>query len=202
MVPIHILLLLACYSRVYLVPECLFWWGLLLCLLCLDIGECWYFIHTRGNWPWCPCNKHIGGGWHSTWPWSVICGQWGCGCGSGSSLGLLCHRGLPWLEVNGLSSSWNFLVELWISWILLWAKLYAITYIGLGLVVVVVGFTTDICVEAAAVATASGSAVTSKNFSTSLTLNYLFMGVLVLLFLSATFLGIGVFCSEMDLPSQ
>ena len=71
---------------------------------------------------------------------------------------------------------------------------------GLGLVVVVFGFTTDVCSEATVVATASGSVLTGKDFSISLTLNHLVMGVLVL-FLSAAFLGTGVFCGEVVLPN-
>ena len=50
---------------------------------------------------------------------------------------------------------------------------------GFSLAAVAVGFTTGICVE---VATTSGSVLTGIDFSTSLTLNYLFMGVLVLFF--------------------
>ena len=76
--------------------------------------------------------------------------------------------------------------------------MYTIMGIGLGLAVVVVCFTTG-TVEVAAVATDSGS---GKDFSTSLTLNHLFMGVLVLFFLLAALLGDGAFCSEVVLPSQ
>ena len=112
-----------------------------------------------------------------------------------------CHTigGLSQLALNGLSSPWNLLVSLVISWILPWAKLYTITGIGLGLAVMVVGFTTDVGVAAAIVATAFGS---NEDFSISLTLNCLFMGVLVLFFLSAAFLGVGAFCGGVDLPSQ
>ena len=112
--------------------------------------------------------------------------------GGAVALGCCCATGrLPWLGVNGLSSSWNFLVGLGISWILLWARLYTINGIRLGLAVVVVGFTTEVCVEVTVVGAASGSGLTGKDLSTSLTYKHLFMGVLVLLFLSAAFLGTG-----------
>ena len=78
--------------------------------------------------------------------------------------------------------------------------LYTACGIGLGLAAVAVGFTTDVCVEVTIAATASDSGITGKDLSISLTLNYLFMGVLVL-FLSAAFLGTGVFHGEVDLPS-
>ena len=65
----------------------------------------------------------------------------------------------------------------------------------------VVGFTTDVCVEVAIVATTSDSGLTGKDLSISLTLNHLFMGALVL-FLSTAFLGTGVFHSEVDVPNQ
>ena len=115
-----------------------------------------------------------------------------------AALGSCTIGGLSGLEVNGLSSSWNLLVDLGISWIFPWARLYTITGIGLGLAVVVVGFTTDIGVEVTIVAIAFGS---GKDFSISLTMNHLFMGVLVLLFLSAACLRVGTFCGGVVLPS-
>ena len=65
-----------------------------------------------------------------------------------------------------------------------------------------VGLTTDVCIEVAIVATTSGSGLTSKDLSTSLTLNHLCMGVLVLFFLSVALLGTGVFCNKVVLPIQ
>ena len=78
-----------------------------------------------------------------------------------------------------------------------WARLYTITGIGLGLVVVVVGFTTDVGVQATILATTFSS---GRDFSISLTLNCLFMGVLAL-FLSVAFWGVGTFCGGVALPS-
>ena len=69
--------------------------------------------------------------------------------------------------------------------------------LGLVWAAVAVGFTTDVWVEDTVMATASGSMLTGKDFSTSLTLNCLFMGVLVLFFLSAPLLGAEVFCGEV-----
>ena len=66
---------------------------------------------------------------------------------------------------------------------------------------VAVGFTTDVCVEITIVANASGFVLIGKDLSTSLTLNYLLMCVLVLFFLSAALLGNGVFHGEVVLPS-
>ena len=100
--------------------------------------------------------------------------------------------------MNGLSSSWNLLLSLGISWVLPWARLYTIKGIGLGLVIVVVGVNTDIDVEATTVATTYDS---GKDFSISLTLNHLFIDVLVLLFLSAAFLGVGALCGGAVLLS-
>ena len=74
---------------------------------------------------------------------------------------------------------------------------------GLGLAAVAVDFTTDVCVGVAVVATTVDSGLTSKDLSTILTWNCLFMGVLILFFfMSAAFLGNGVFCSGVDFPSQ
>ena len=61
--------------------------------------------------------------------------------------------------------------------------------IELGLVVVVVCCTTG-AVEVTAVATASDTVLAGKDLSASLTLNHLFMGVLVLFFLSVALLGL------------
>ena len=85
---------------------------------------------------------------------------------------------------------------------MVWDRLYTVNGIGLGLAAVAVGFTTDVCVEVAIVATISGSVLTDKDSSTSATLNCPFMGVLVLLFLSAALLGTGDLCGEMVLPIQ
>ena len=106
------------------------------------------------------------------------------------------------LGMNGLSPSWNFLiVGSGISWTLVWNRLYTFNGIGLGLTAVAVGFTTCVCVEVTVVAATSVSVLTGKDFLTSLTLNHLFMGVLVLFFLSAALLGTRVFCGEVVLPS-
>ena len=117
------------------------------------------------------------------------------------AMGCCAIGGLPQLGVNGLYSSWHFLVGLGISWTLFWDILYTVNGIGHGLSAVVVGFTTDVCVEVAIVATASGSGLISIDLSSSLTLNCFFMAVSVLFFLSAALLGTGVFLSEVVLPS-
>ena len=168
----------------------LLWWGHFLCLFCFEKGGFWDFIHVWGNWSWCPCNKQIGGGWHSIWSWSVA---------MVAALDCCTIGGLSWLRVNGPTSSWNLLMGLETSWIFPWARLYTLTGIGLGLMVVVFGFTTDFGVETAIVATTFGS---GKDFSISLTLNCLFMVFLVLLILSAAFLAFGAFCGGVVLPSQ
>ena len=91
--------------------------------------------------------------------------------------------GLLWLGVNGPSLSWDFfIVELGISWTLGLDRLYTVNGNGFCLAAVAVGFTIDVCVAVAVVATASGSMLIGNGFSTSLTLNCLFMGVLVLFF--------------------
>ena len=79
--------------------------------------------------------------------------------------------------------------------------MYTFNGIGLGLAAKAAGFTTDVCVEAAILATTSGSGLIGKDLSTSLTLNCPFMGVLVLLVLSAALSGTGVFHGEVVLPS-
>ena len=89
-----------------------------------------------------------------------------------AAMGCCAIGGLLLLGANGLSSSWNLIVGLGISWNLPWARLYTITGIGLGLVVVDLGFTTDVGVEVTVVTTAFGS---GKDFSISLTLNHLFL---------------------------
>ena len=113
---------------------------------------------------------------------------WGC-----CTIGVLSQLG-----VNRLSSSWNLFVDLGISWNLPWARLYIITGIGLGLVVMVVGVATEVGVEVTVVAVAFDSC---KDFSISLILNHLFMGILVVFFFSAVLLGVGAFCGGVVLPS-
>ena len=119
-----------------------------------------------------------------------------------AALGCCCILGgLLQLWVKELSPSSNLLVGLGISCTLVWARLYIVNGIGLDLAAMVVGFTTDVCVEVTVVATTSGSVLTGKYFSTIHTLNCLFMGVLVLIFLSAALLGTGVFQGKVVLPS-
>ena len=176
--------------------SCLFWWGHFLCLFCFDKGGCWDFNHIYRNWPQCLYNKQIGGGWQSIWSWSVISGWWGCEWGSGSSLGLLHHRGI--VTIGG---EWAFLLlepSCGFGDFLEFALGQVVYHhrFGLDLAVVVIGFTTDAGVGACVVAT---TYCCSKHFPISRTLNCLFMGVLVLLFLSAAILGIGVFCGGVVL---
>ena len=66
---------------------------------------------------------------------------------------------------------------------------------------VTAGFTIDVCVAVVAVATTSGSMLIGNGFLTSLTLNCLFMGVWVLFFLLAAFLGTVIFHGEVVLPT-
>ena len=89
--------------------SCLLWWGLLLCCLCFDRSGHWDFIYVRGNWPWWPCIKQIGGGWYSIWPWSVIFGWWAMDVAVAAALGCCTIGGLSQLGINGFSSSLNFL---------------------------------------------------------------------------------------------
>ena len=110
--------------------------------------------------------------------------------------------GLLQLGENGPSLSWEFfIVGLGISWTLGQNRLYTVNDIGSCLAAVAVGFTIDVCVAVIAVATASGFRLIGNCFSTSLTLNCLFMGVLALFFLSASLLGTAFFHGEVVLPT-
>ena len=70
-----------------------------------------------------------------------------------------------------------------------------------GLAAVAVGFTTDVCVEVAIVATISGSGLTGKDLSTSLDLELPLYGCFGSFLLVSCPFGTGVFCGEVVFPS-